>query len=278
MGEEHQLIKLLVDLEEFEKSDLLPKGFNVFEALGMQTQEIRHSFFLAFLLNPREHHSFRDLFVKKIIEQVALSSNSLSQLKVKLSDYSDLIVRREWPTRKGRKIDLVLYSEQEKIVVVIENKIFASESKSQLHDYKEEIESDSRFEDYQQIFIYLTPDGEVPSCKPWEALSYKFIVGLSDAILRDANVAIDQKVAQIVSDYSGILRRYVVGNDELQDEIKKIYAKHQKTLDMIFDQIKPGAASPDFKAAYDRYFDEQKKEFEILKSKPKEMYFLTSNL
>lgn len=278
MIEEHQLIKLISDLEKFEESDFVPKGFNVFEALGMQTQEIRHSFFLAFLLNPRDQHPFRDMFVKEIVEEVAKSSSRFSQLKVKLSDYSDLTVRREWPTRHGRKIDLVMYSEQEKIVVVIENKIFAGESESQLIDYKVEIESDPRFEGYQHVFIYLTPSGDAPSCPGWEALSYKFIAGLVEDCVRNAKATTDTKITHVISDYSEILRRYVVGNDKLQDEIKKIYGRHQKVLDMIFDQIKPGAASPDFRAAYDKYFGEREKQFVVMSSRPKEMYFLTKNL
>ena len=41
----------------------------------MQTQEIRHSFFLAFLLNPRDQHPFRDMFVKEIVEEKDAEEN-----------------------------------------------------------------------------------------------------------------------------------------------------------------------------------------------------------
>ncbi len=41
--------------------------FNIFEAVGMVRQEIRHSHFLAFLLNPSENHGLDDLFLKQLL-------------------------------------------------------------------------------------------------------------------------------------------------------------------------------------------------------------------
>jgi hypothetical protein len=55
------------DLEELEAKI---SRFNIFEAVGMVRQEIKHSNFLQFLLNPSEKHQLGDLFLKKLLIEV----------------------------------------------------------------------------------------------------------------------------------------------------------------------------------------------------------------
>lgn len=43
---------------------------NVFYALQLQNQEIRHSNFLAWLLNPNESHKLGDAFLKELLQIV----------------------------------------------------------------------------------------------------------------------------------------------------------------------------------------------------------------
>lgn len=58
------------DLEHLES---LLYRFNIFEATGFIRQELRHSDFLAFLLNPQGSHSLRDAFVKRLLKRVLAS-------------------------------------------------------------------------------------------------------------------------------------------------------------------------------------------------------------
>ena len=41
--------------------------FNIFEALGVVRQELRHSSFLSFILNPSERHGLGDSFLRRVL-------------------------------------------------------------------------------------------------------------------------------------------------------------------------------------------------------------------
>ena len=47
---------LIVDNPDLERLEALLEQFNIFEALGAVRVELRHSDFLAFLLNPNQSH------------------------------------------------------------------------------------------------------------------------------------------------------------------------------------------------------------------------------
>jgi len=56
--EQELLESFVVGNSDLESLETLIAGFNIFEAIGMVKQEIRHSHFLAFLLNPSVFNSF----------------------------------------------------------------------------------------------------------------------------------------------------------------------------------------------------------------------------
>jgi hypothetical protein len=103
-GQERKLLNLISELDQFSRQKQFFSGLNIFEAAGLQRQEIRHSNFLAFLLRPQEKHGLRDTFLKRLIQK-ALDNLSvkppLSPLTFALADFSDAVVFREW-----RDIDL----------------------------------------------------------------------------------------------------------------------------------------------------------------------------
>ena len=65
----NRLQDLVVHNPELERLEGLLDRFNVFEALGAVRQEVRHSEFLAFLLNPRQNHGLGDQFVKRLLQE-----------------------------------------------------------------------------------------------------------------------------------------------------------------------------------------------------------------
>jgi hypothetical protein len=74
--EEQRLLDLVTDLDRFSREKRFARGLNIFEAAGMQRQEIRHSNFLAFLLSPLESHGMGDAFLKRLLQK-ALNNSSL---------------------------------------------------------------------------------------------------------------------------------------------------------------------------------------------------------
>ncbi|HAH57521.1 MAG TPA: hypothetical protein DCL86_05190, partial [Bacteroidales bacterium] len=67
---ESSLLALLDTVMLFEQEHELGEKFNIFEAVGMARQEIRHSRFLAFLLNPLAPHGLGEYFLRNFLDHV----------------------------------------------------------------------------------------------------------------------------------------------------------------------------------------------------------------
>ena len=74
--------------------------FNIFEAVGAVRQEVRHSDFLAFLLNPQQNHGLSDeflaCFLQKTLQAAGQGSSPVALLDLALWDLEATEVRREW--------------------------------------------------------------------------------------------------------------------------------------------------------------------------------------
>jgi cellobiose-specific phosphotransferase system component IIB len=99
----------------------------------MVRQEIRHSSFLAFLLNPSASHRMGDIFLKTFLKRLLVEANNatVSPIEVDIADLADTEVRREW-----RNIDILLVSPTSQIVCAIENKVDSGEHSDQLQRYR----------------------------------------------------------------------------------------------------------------------------------------------
>ena len=99
--------KLIIDNQDLDSLESKLSGFNIFEAIGVVRQEIRHSNFIAFLLDPFENHRLGDLFLKKLLICVFLKRENppLSPIGIDIADFEDVEIRREW-----RNIDILIYS------------------------------------------------------------------------------------------------------------------------------------------------------------------------
>src|ERR1700733_11376670 len=83
------------DLAELEA---LVSRFNIFEALGVVNAELRHSSFLAFLLDPNESHGLRDIVLKRLLQESLQGSQevtTLTPIDIDVSDLTDCVVRVE---------------------------------------------------------------------------------------------------------------------------------------------------------------------------------------
>ena len=98
---DHEVLEaFLIDNPDLEKLEILLAEFNLFEAVGVVRQELRHSDFLAFLLDPRQPHglgdSFLSIFLRKVVQSSDLTGLPFSAIDVTLWDLADTEVRREW--------------------------------------------------------------------------------------------------------------------------------------------------------------------------------------
>lgn len=230
---EAALLEFLKDIDVLQEVEKFSNQFNVFEILGVVNTEIRHSNMLAWLLNPKEIHGLDESFIKKLI-QIYINSfykpdYQKNTFKLLLSNFEDVIVLREW-----NNIDLLVISEQNKTVITIENKIWSKESQHQLKKYQQVIERE--FPDYEKLFIFLTPNGdEASDIETWHPISYKDISeGISETLVSKENT-LSKETSDFIKQYLNILRRYILGDEELEKICNDIYFKHKRALDLIFE-------------------------------------------
>jgi hypothetical protein len=205
--------------------------FNIFEALGAVRQEVRHSDFLAFLLNPRQNHGLGDLFVKRLLQE-AIQHTDFSQpitpIDLDLWDLDDIEVRREW-----QSIDILILDELHKLAVIIENKIDSGEHDDQLNRYHQVVKQ--HYPGYRVIGLFLTPEGEEASDRYYITISYGLICQLIEDISRSRETTLGRDVFALMNHYAEMLRRYIVGESDLEKLCQQIYRKHQRALDLIYE-------------------------------------------
>ncbi|WOH82126.1 PD-(D/E)XK nuclease family protein [Bradyrhizobium sp. BEA-2-5] len=227
---ETKLLSLLKDLDKFQSQPWFARGFNIFEAVGLHRQEIRHSNFLSFLLTPQLGHGLKDTFVKRLVQRAAEKGAvdpSISLLTIALSDFSDAIVAREW-----RNIDLLVESRANQFVFVIENKIDATEGNKQLETYEAAICSE--YPDHTRLFCYLTPDGVPATRESWSAISYSDVAeALQDA--RSRLPSVTNHAGIVIDHYLDFIRRNIVPDQTLIDECRRLYLLHKDALDLIIE-------------------------------------------
>lgn len=267
------LEEFVLNNPELERLEGMLDTFNVFETLKIVNVEIKHSNFLAWLLNPNENHSLDSYFLRQFLkkfysENKELIDSELSLFDFEIFDYADVEIRREW-----RNIDLLILirgegEENKKVAIAIENKIKSPEGDDQLIRYKKIL--DKEFQDYRKLFIFLTPEGLEPSEDGWIPFHYEAIAGLLEDTLKYKKDYLSDNVYNFIDQYKTILRRYIVGNGEIEDICRKIYSKHQKALDLIFEY------KPDLELQISEYLVEMISKYNIIKYSSSKTYIAFS--
>ncbi|PNZ43337.1 PD-(D/E)XK nuclease family protein [Staphylococcus simulans] len=239
-NDEQALMEFLKDIDSLKEIEKYSNQFNLFEILGVVNTEIRHSNMLAWLLNPNEIHGLDDAFIKSLIRTYIECSESKKDqqtiFNLLLNDFEDAKVLREW-----NNIDLLVVSEQNQTLIVIENKIWSKESKYQLKKYQDKVEQ--FYSGYEKLFIFLTPHGEEASnVEVWSNISYNQIIECIDETMVNKKAMMHPQAVDFIEQYIDILRRHIVGDEALEKICGEIYAKHKRALDLIYE-YKPDTLS-----------------------------------
>ena len=218
--------------KELEKLESIEDKFNIFSSLGIINQEVRHSNFLAWLLNPKETHNLVDYFTTRFLKLAVYNDSNenpdLNLIDIDTLNLSKINVYREW-----NNIDVLLVDEDQKLVCVIENKVDSKEHSNQLTKYRKIIESN--YPDYRKIYIYLTVYGEEPeSEKKYISISYKEVSQLMESLLERKESQMNDEISMFIRHYNEMVKRYIMEESEVQELCEKLYKKHKKALDLIF--------------------------------------------
>lgn len=209
--------------------------FNLFDVLKISRAEIRHSNVLSWLLNPNENHGLSDSVIRGLIQYVVSSfSSDIDVFDALLLDCHDFTIQREW-----HSIDILAVSDSSKYVICIENKIDSKEHDNQLNRYKRII--NESFPSYKKMFVYLSPEGDESSDPDsWCSMSYKDVLFIIENARQKTKLL--PEASLLIDNYIETIRRDIVGDEKLARICAEIYAKHQKALDLIFEN-KPDRAS-----------------------------------
>ncbi len=229
------LKEFLLDIECLDPLSEWTSKFNLFDVLKISRVEIRHSNMLAWLLNPNENHGFGDAILRGFIQFVVTSFSSDADIfDTLLMDCHDFTVQREW-----HSIDILVSSSKEKFVICIENKIDSGEHDNQLNRYRKQVED--TYPNYQKMFIYLSPEGgEASDPDNWCAMGYQDVLSIVENAQRKTKLLPEAQL--LVDNYTATIRRDIVGDEKLAQICAEIYAKHQRALDLIFEN-KPDRAA-----------------------------------
>ena len=232
--EERDLRELLLNSKELKELDEWPDDFDLFDVLKITNMEIRHSNMLAWLLDPNGNHGMGDAFIKEFVARVAynIGERKYDIFKLLLQDFSTYQVYRE-----KNNMDIVLISQEEQTVYIIENKIWSSEQKNQLKTYLEI--SKTEYADYtQKIYVFLTPEGyDSSDPENWISISYEDIIqALEDAI---CNKTLNPEVNLLVNSYIRNIRKNVMKekDEKLLTLCNEIYNKHRHALKLIYENV-----------------------------------------
>ncbi|KEK29612.1 PDDEXK-like family protein [Shewanella xiamenensis] len=184
----HALARVQQMLAEFKKLEPVEVAEpTIFSVGGKGYYENPTTDILAYFLDDKAAHGLGALVMDALFD--ALSD------KVTVDDLDHTLIQppeREVQTKNGKRVDLLLESEQ--WVMVIENKIyhdkinpFAEYEKFVFKQYPE------RFQGKIPLFVILSPDGKVPTkCHRWKGIAYNDFIRLLKEKL--ANYFLEQPI------------------------------------------------------------------------------------
>jgi hypothetical protein len=216
---------------DLERLGALLDRFNILEALGVVRQELRHSDFLAFLMDPKGNHGLGDAFVKRLLQKILTGSEGVplpvTPVELERWDLGRVTVQREW-----EYLDILLLDADNELAVVVENKIGTGEHSDQLQRYLNIVEQ--HHPGWRIVPLYLTPSGFIPSHNRYLPVSYGLVCEVIDGLAESVACAVNPDVKTLMTHYTEMLRRRIVGSDsEIARLCRQINRRHRRALDLL---------------------------------------------
>jgi len=221
----------LVLCEQFDELDQIFHSFNPMQILGIESAEIRHSNVLAWILSPSENHGLGDSIIRGILAQCLAINDSIPEgyelETTYFADFSDSYVVREW-----HHIDLLITSARNKKAIIIENKIFASESPNQLKRYLDE--AMEIFKDYCILPIFLTLDGrEAENDDRYLRISHADVVAIINRELERKKSSLRPEVTEFIKQYTQSISRFLGMDKKTEALCQQIIREHKGAVSML---------------------------------------------
>jgi len=218
--------------------------FNLFEALRIHQKEMAASDFLRWLLDPSETHGLGALFADRFLKmalagEAARNMAPLQPVEIDVLDLSGAEVRREESHETRRRTDISLVDSQNKLVLIIENKLFSPETQDQTKAYFDE--AVRRFPDFRRIFIFLTPGGQAASAPEFIPVRYSDLLRTLKDLLESRQNDIAPPARFLIEQFVDNVEVNILEESEISKLCRMIYKKHRKAIDRIVSSL-PEAA------------------------------------
>ncbi len=197
--------------------------FNIFHATGMKNQEIKHTQFLGYLLDPNESHGLKDEFLIRFIQSLPtperMKDSNINILDFNLS-YARITKEKTFskkqsnqksssPEKNENRLDLLieipsLESPEQIYTIAIENKIRAKSGENQLENYKSSINQsyEKEVQKTSPILLYLSINEEELSDNSWTPILYsETIIPAINSLIDDLHETLSDYMIFILKDY-----------------------------------------------------------------------------
>jgi len=227
-------------LAEYEQNARLTgENFNIFEVLGLKTNEVRHSAFLAELLNIQGSHAQGSKYLDLFIEQLNLNDMGFDAKSSKtFTEYH--IGEIDDENKTGGYID-ILIRDKENRCIVIENKINASDQPYQLKRYHNFLKTSPKGKLY-----YLKLFGNKPSPESFDDLNeeedYSIITYQSDMLpwlercLKESENIPTMK--KIIQQYINIIKNLTRKLQPMDNELVQLITESSKNMEVASNIVK----------------------------------------
>lgn len=237
-----ELSDLIMKSEDFAELSKQLDVYCPFEALSVARMEIKHSNFLADIIDPRRPHGFEDNCTHAFLETLLSAADELPLLlQLHLAGLEEIEVMREW-----RNIDLLLRlpgkSPSKDLIFAVELKVEAKESEGQLSIYRAAVEK--TWPKARHFFFFLTVQNDEASDSLWVNVGFSSLVKNLEAA--NSNSIGEPKARMMLESYTQMLRRRYLEDPTLENLAQKIWANHRSALEYIVEQ-KPNPAGELFK-------------------------------
>ncbi len=231
--QDHNLIASLIADPDFKKLQTWNQHVNTFQLNSMQ--EMNHSRMIQWVLDPREAHSLGTWPLSYLLNacwvlamdqpenerQEFFQDNTINPLYISQMNLQNMVSFVEYSTQDNGRIDLLLVCQDEKLAIIIENKIGAGETKGQLNNYTDW--GAQNLSGYRKLYLHMDyyEKWDGAEGNQWLKISYDWLIELLDQSKDMPSVP--ARVSSMINDY------YLELTGEEQDK------------DEYFKQVKPAA-------------------------------------
>lgn len=230
---ETQAMELLED-EDLATLEGRIGAVNLFEAANMGRQEIRHSAFLRWVLDPASAHGLGDVPLHRLLARLFMTNEGGDFADFVVSDLGDAVVRTEAQAQGKSRMDILVTSESRRLVLCIENKTGSQLHDLQLEAYRGYLERE--YDGWTRLYVLLAPDDFVPEEKQldkngnWMRLNYSDIAEVLNGLLPSAN----EKTGLLIGDYVDLLKREGLMEDAQLDRLTtNLYKRYNQVFDLV---------------------------------------------